>query len=114
MAGKQRRIDTGTEASPALRLDPVVHERVRLAILTALGSHGSLSFSELKQLTEATDGNLSTHTLKLETAGYIVADKGVLGRRTKTSYRMTPSGSAALMSYLDALERLLGEARGES
>jgi DNA-binding MarR family transcriptional regulator len=109
MAGK-------TSANPihaALELDPIIHERVRLAILSALGTQGRLSFNELKALTEATDGNLSTHSQKLEQAGYVRTLKGILGRRTQTSYEITPAGRQALMNYLDALDRLMGEVRGK-
>lgn len=108
MAGK-------TRANPihaALELDPIIHERVRLVILSALGTHGRLSFNELKALTEATDGNLSTHSQKLEQAGYVRTSKGMFGRRTKTSYEITPAGRNALMEYLESLERLMGEVRG--
>lgn len=98
--------------SPALALDPMIHERLRLAILAALGSHGHLTFNELKSLTDATDGNLSTHTQKLETAGYIQAAKGVFGGRSKTTYEITQNGRNALGSYLNALEKLMGEVRG--
>ncbi|MCB9933761.1 MAG: transcriptional regulator [Planctomycetes bacterium] len=109
MAGK-------TSANPihaALELDPIIHERVRLAILSALGTQGRLSFNELKALTEATDGNLSTHSQKLEQAGYVRTSKGMFGRRTQTSYEITPAGRQALMNYLDALDRLMGEVRGK-
>ena len=109
MAGK-------TKVGPvqtALELDPIIHERVRLAILSALGTHGRLSFNELKALTVATDGNLSTHSQKLESAGYIRSLKGMFGRRPKTSYEITAGGRQALMSYLDALDRLMGEVRGK-
>ena len=78
-----------------------------------LGTHGRLSFNELKALTDATDGNLSTHSQKLEAAGYVRTSKGMLGRRTKTSYEITPVGRQALMSYLDALDGLMGEVRGK-
>jgi DNA-binding MarR family transcriptional regulator len=101
-----------TRVSPAVELDPVIHERVRLAILSALGSHGRLGFNELKALTGATDGNLSTHSQRLEAAGYVRAAKGPLGRRTKTTYEITTGGRAALMAYLDQLEKLMGEVRG--
>lgn len=108
MAGKTRT----AAIHAALELDPIIHERVRLAILSALGTHGRLSFNELKALTDATDGNLSTHSQKLEAAGYVRTLKGMFGRRTKTSYEITPAGRGALMQYLDALERLTGEVRG--
>ena len=105
MAGK-------TRVSPAVELDPLIHERVRLAILSALGSHSRLGFNELKALTGTTDGNLSTHSQRLESAGYIRAAKGLLGRRTKTTYEITAAGRNALMAYLEQLERLMGEVRG--
>ncbi|MBX3473112.1 MAG: transcriptional regulator [Planctomycetes bacterium] len=109
MAGKAR---LEPVSSPALALDPLIHERVRLAILAALGSHGQLTFNELKALTAATDGNLSTHTQKLESAGYIQAAKGMFGGRSKTTYEITPGGRAALAGYLNALQRLMGEVQG--
>ncbi|MBZ0137574.1 MAG: transcriptional regulator [Planctomycetes bacterium] len=109
MAGKIR----ANPIHAALELDPIIHERVRLAILSALGTHSRLSFNELKALTEATDGNLSTHSQKLEQAGYVRTSKGMFGRRTKTSYEITPAGRSALMDYLESLERLMGEVRGK-
>jgi DNA-binding MarR family transcriptional regulator len=93
------------KANPALELDPLVHERVRLAILASLGAHEELSFNELKGLTQATDGNLSTHTQRLEAAGLIRARRGP----RRTTYRITAAGQRALSNYLDGLERLLGE-----
>lgn len=108
MAGKLRT----PIISPALALDPLIHERVRLAILSALGTHGRLTFNEIKALTEATDGNLSTHTQKLEVAGYLRTLKGMFGSRNKTSYEITPRGREALTDYLNALEKLMGEVRG--
>jgi DNA-binding MarR family transcriptional regulator len=110
MAGKTDQKNSSIHA--ALELDQLVHERVRLAILSALGTHGKLSFNELKALTDATDGNLSTHSQKLEAAGYLRTVKGMFGRRKKTSYEITSAGRAALMKYLDTLERLSGEVRG--
>lgn len=110
MAGKTTNRKNGS-IHAAIELDPLVHERVRLAILSALGTHGQLSFNELKALTDATDGNLSTHSQKLEQAGYLRAVKGMFGRRRKTSYQITSAGRAALFGYLDTLERLSGEVR---
>ncbi len=78
MAGK---VSERLKPHAALDLDPLIHERARLAILSALGSQGELSFTELKALTGTTDGNLSAHTAKLEQAGYIEAAKGMLGGR---------------------------------
>ena len=96
----------------ALDLDPLIHERARLAIVSALGSQGELSFTELKGLTGTTDGNLSTHTTKLEQAGYIAAAKGMFSGRSKTTYTITEAGHRALLAYLASLERLLGEVKG--
>ncbi len=112
LANSSPRAPAPAAASAALALDPVIHERARLAILTALGSQGELTFTELRDLIGATDGNLATHTAKLEAAGLISADKGVLGRRVKTTYTITAAGAQRLMEYLDALERLMGEVRG--
>ncbi len=111
MAGRTR-LPVEPVISPALALDPLIHERLRLAILAALGSHGRLTFNELKALTGTTDGNLSTHTQKLETAGYVQALKGMIGGRSNTTYAITTPGKDALARYLDALERLMGQMRG--
>ncbi len=111
MAGSSHK--TETNISAALKLNPLIHERARLAILSALGAHGQLTFNELKSMTGATDGNLSTHTNKLVDAGYLSAAKGVLGRRKRTSYNITPFGKEALLDYLDELEQLMGDVRGD-
>ncbi len=103
---------TPPAASAALALDPVIHERARLAILTALGSQGELTFTELRDLIGATDGNLATHAAKLEAAGLIASGKGMLGTRVKTTYSITTLGQKRLMDYLESLERLMGEVRG--
>lgn len=99
-------------ASAALALDPVIHERARLAILTALGSQGELTFTELRDLIGATDGNLATHAAKLEAAGLIASGKGMLGTRVKTTYSITALGQRRLLEYLESLEKLMGEVRG--
>ncbi|MHC4840747.1 MAG: winged helix-turn-helix domain-containing protein [Planctomycetota bacterium] len=99
------------QISAALKLNPMIHERARLAILTALGAHGRLTFNELKSTTGTTDGNLSTHSNKLEEAGYVNVDKGVLGRRKRTTYEITPKGKKELLDYLDELEELMGNVR---
>ncbi|GIK52447.1 ArsR family transcriptional regulator [bacterium] len=109
MAGK---VSERLKPHAALDLDPLIHERARLAILSALGSQGELSFTELKALTGTTDGNLSAHTAKLEQAGYIEAAKGMLGGRSKTTYTITVAGCHALFAYLEALEKLVGEVKG--
>jgi len=92
-------------------LDRVIHERVRLAIVSALAASPSLTFNELKSLLGATDGNLSVHARRLEEAGYVACDKGFEGRVPRTAYRLTPSGRRAFARYLDHLEALIGHAR---
>ena len=88
-------------------LDPLIHERLRLGILSALTMHESLSFTELRDLLATTDGNLSVQARKLEEAGYVVCQKKFVGRKPNTTYRLTSRGRAALESYLETLERIL-------
>jgi len=98
------------EASAA-SLDRLVHERTRLAIVSALAVNPSLTFNELKQLLRATDGNLSVHARKLEDAGYIACMKSFAGRLPKTEYRLTATGRRALEKYLDHMEALIRATR---
>jgi len=117
MAGKQntvRKERRGPEvASPvtasagAQKLDRLVHERLRLGILSALSVNESLAFNDLKKLLDTTDGNLSVHARKLEEAGYISCSKSFEGRMPKTEYRMTLPGRRALERYLDHMESLI-------
>jgi DNA-binding HxlR family transcriptional regulator len=97
--------------SPARRnlpdLDRLIHERMRLGIVSALAANPSLAFPELKRLLKTTDGNLSVHARKLEDAGYIACDKSFQGRVPKTEYRLTPAGRRALERYLDHMEALI-------
>ncbi len=95
----------------ALGLDALVHARLRLGILSALSTAPSLTFVELKELLEATDGNLSVHARKLELAGYAVCEKGFEGRVPRTAYRLTERGRRALARYLDRMEALIRAAR---
>jgi DNA-binding PadR family transcriptional regulator len=88
-------------------LDPLIHERLRLGILSALVVQESLSFTELRDLLETTDGNLSVQARRLETAGYVVCDKKFEGRKPKSTYRLSPEGRAALEEYLETLSNLL-------
>jgi DNA-binding PadR family transcriptional regulator len=88
-------------------LDPLIHERLRLGILSALVVQESLSFTELRDLLETTDGNLSVQARRLETAGYVVCDKKFEGRKPKSTYRLSPEGRAALEEYLETLSSLL-------
>jgi DNA-binding MarR family transcriptional regulator len=93
--------------SEAPKLDRLVHERLRLGILSALSVNESLTFNELKKLLDTTDGNLSVHARKLEEAGYLACQKGFEGRVPRTDYRMTPAGRRALERYLDHMEALI-------
>ena len=93
-------------------LDPVIHERIRLGIVSTLAVNDRLSFNELKAVLHTTDGNLSVHARKLEEAGYIECDKHFEGRMPKTEYRLSPSGRRALQRYLDGMEEIIQRARG--
>ena len=92
-------------------LDRLIHERMRLGIVSALAVNQSLSFNDLKKLLKTTDGNLSVHTRKLEDAQYIACSKHFEGRLPKTEYRITPLGRRALERYLDHMEALIRATR---
>jgi len=94
-----------------LALDRLIHERMRLGILSALAVNESLSFSDLKKLMATTDGNLSVHARKLEEAEYIECTKSFEGRVPKTEYSITPAGRRALERYLDHMEALIRSTR---
>jgi DNA-binding transcriptional ArsR family regulator len=94
-----------------VKLDRVIHERVRLAIVSALAVNESLTFNELKKLLDATDGNLSVHARKLEEAGYVACDKSFKGRVPLTEYHLTAAGRRALKQYLDHMESLIRRVR---
>jgi DNA-binding transcriptional ArsR family regulator len=94
-------------------LDRLVHERTRLAIMSTLAAVESVSFSQLKRLLGATDGNLSVHARKLEDAGYLVATKYFDGRVPRTTYRLTAAGRAALKGYLGYMENLIRAMHGD-
>ncbi|MDQ2980636.1 MAG: transcriptional regulator [Acidobacteriota bacterium] len=93
-------------------LDRVIHERMRLAIVSALAASETLSFRDLKESLQATDGNLSVHARKLEEAGYVSCAKSFEGRVPKTEYRLTAEGRRAFERYLRHLEALVGNIRG--
>jgi DNA-binding HxlR family transcriptional regulator len=95
----------------SLTLDRLIHERVRLGILSALAVNASLSFNDLKRLMKATDGNLSVHARKLEEAEYISCEKSFEGRLPRTEYRLTAAGRRALERYLDHMESLIRATR---
>jgi DNA-binding MarR family transcriptional regulator len=92
-------------------LDRLIHERLRLGIVSALAVNDSLSFSDLKKLMKTTDGNLSVHARKLEEADYITCTKSFEGRMPKTQYRLTAIGRRALERYLDHMEALIRATR---
>jgi DNA-binding HxlR family transcriptional regulator len=92
--------------------DRLIHERLRLSIVSALAVNESLSFAELKELLKTTDGNLSVHARKLEEARYVVCTKSFDGRVPKTEYRLTAAGRKALVRYLEHMEALIRAARG--
>lgn len=92
-------------------LDRLIHERIRLGIVSALAVNRSLTFNELKALLKTTDGNLSVHARKLEEADYILCTKSFDGRLPKTEYRLTAAGRRALERYLDHMEALIRATR---
>ena len=99
-------------AGPAsLALDRLIHERVRLGILSALAVNEALAFNDLKRLMKTTDGNLSVHARKLEEAEYVQCTKSFDGRLPKTEYRITASGRRALEKYLDHMEAIIRATR---
>ncbi len=92
-------------------LDRLIHERIRLGIVSALAANSSLTFNDLKRLLKTTDGNLSVHARKLEEAQYIDCVKSFEGRMPKTEYSLTATGRKALNKYLDHMEALIGAMR---
>lgn len=94
-------------AAGALDVDRTIHERVRLAIVSALAVHESLTFADLKHALSLTDGNLSVHARKLEDVGYVECLKCFEGRVPRTIYRLTKEGRKALRKYLDHMEALV-------
>jgi DNA-binding MarR family transcriptional regulator len=118
MAGKQNAARKERERKPdsvavvnaavgAPKLDRLIHERLRLGILSALSVNESLTFNELKKLLDTTDGNLSVHARKLEEAGYLSCTKSFEGRMPRSDYKLTASGRRALERYLDHMEALI-------
>ncbi|MBP6823552.1 MAG: transcriptional regulator [Acidobacteria bacterium] len=98
-------------AERAPELDNLIHERIRLGIVSALAANNSLTFSELKELLKTTDGNVSVHARKLEDAGYVNCSKSFEGRVPRTEYQLTGVGRQALEQYLDHMEALIRAAR---
>ena len=108
-AGAGRALESveGRRHQPAADLDRVIHERMRLGIVSALAVNDTLSFNELKRLMRTTDGNLSVHARRLEEARYVVCAKSFQGRMPRTEYRLTELGRRALERYLDHMEALI-------
>ena len=95
----------------ALALDRLIHERMRLGIVSALAVNDTLTFNDLKRLMQTTDGNLSVHARKLEDAKYVTCTKSFAGRVPRSEYRLTASGRRALERYLDHMEALIRATR---
>jgi DNA-binding transcriptional ArsR family regulator len=95
-------------------LDPLLHERGRLAIVSALAAAPRLTFTELRDALEMTDGNLSVHLQKLEEKGYVAIEKQFVGRRPQTRCLLTRTGRQAFARYLDHLEAIVQEGRGQA
>ena len=96
---------------PAPNLDRMIHERMRLGIISALAANESLTFNDLKSLMNTTDGNLSVHARKLEEGGYIACTKSFEGRLPKTEYKITAAGRRALENYLSHMETIIRQMR---
>jgi DNA-binding transcriptional ArsR family regulator len=105
---------SGEAPRASLDLDRLIHERVRLAIVSALAVNEALTFNELKHLLGTSDGNLSVHARRLEEAGYLDCSKSFEGRVPKTEFRLTATGRAALERYLAHMEGLIRSTRANS
>lgn len=101
------------DESMAQALDKVIHERIRLGIVSALAVNERLTFNELKQLLRTSDGNVSVHARKLEDAGYLACTKSFDGRVPRTEYKLTAAGRKALERYLSHMEALIQATRGK-
>jgi DNA-binding MarR family transcriptional regulator len=108
---RSQKSEVRSQKSP-LELDRLIHERLRLGIISALAVNDRLSFNDLKDLLQTTDGNLSVHARKLEEADYIVCDKGFEGRVPRTEFRLTAAGRRALEKYLAHMEAIIKATKG--
>ena len=102
---------SGKVTAPALELDRLIHERIRLGIVSALAVNDALSFNDLKALLGTTDGNLSVHARKLEEAAYVTCSKRFEGRTPRTEFRITRAGREVLERYLEHMEALISAVR---
>ena len=107
-------VRTVTQAPKPAALDRLIHDRTRLAIVSALAANATLSFTELKALIGLSDGNLSVHARKLEDAGYVTCLKAFEGRMPKTEFKLTEAGQRALRQYLDHMEAIIRHARSKT
>jgi DNA-binding HxlR family transcriptional regulator len=107
-----RALPPSRDSTSPVDLDRVIHERLRLAVVSALAVNEVLTFVELKTRLSTTDGNLSVHVRKLEDAGYVTGTKGFEGRMPRTEYRLTHAGRKALERYLDHIETIIRVTRG--
>ena len=114
--GEKQRLRTvhGSAPDSVHEIDRLIHERLRLGIISALAVNESLTFNELKRTVRTTDGNLSVHARKLEDAGYIHCSKTFHGRTPKTEYKLTAAGRRALERYLDHMEAVIGQMRRQT
>jgi DNA-binding MarR family transcriptional regulator len=103
----RRPLRTGGADKGMPDLDRLIHERIRLGIVSALAANDCLTFNDLKKLLKTTDGNLSVHARRLEEAGYVSCAKSFAGRMPRTEYRLTAQGRRALERYLDHMEALI-------
>ena len=106
-----RRLSVASASEIATSLDRLLHDRMRLGIVSALAAADDLSFTDLKSALNATDGNLSVHARKLEEAGYLSCEKTFSGRTPRTAYKLTASGRRALEKYLDHMDAIIRAAR---
>ena len=108
---KDHQINRSRVPEIATTLDRLLHDRMRLGIVSALAAGGEMSFTDLKDALNATDGNLSVHARKLEEAGYVTCEKTFAGRTPRTDYKLTASGKRALEKYLDHMSAIISAAR---
>jgi DNA-binding transcriptional ArsR family regulator len=108
---KGHEIKSSKVSEIATALDRLLHDRMRLAIVSALAATGGMSFTDLKDSLNATDGNLSVHARKLEEAGYVSCEKTFAGRTPRTDYKLTGAGRRALEKYLDHMSAIISAAR---
>lgn len=110
-AANLREVAGAKVTSSAPSLDRIIHERLRLGIVSALAANETLTFNDLKSLLDTTDGNLSVHARKLEEAGFITCTKYFEGRTPKTEYKLSAAGRKALDDYLSHMEKLIQQMR---